>query len=179
MRPNKETVNLVKEFEGLELSAYLDPVGIVTIGYGYTNRAGYGFGVKMGDKWTKARAEAMLKEGLDRFGDRLLPMFKRSPTPDQFGAMLSLAYNIGTGAFSKSTCLKRFNSGDIAGAAEALTWFNKAGGNKMRGLVRRREAERDLFLSEVIVTDVVPDEEPVAKPTGLLAMLAAWFGGRK
>lgn len=148
MRPNKETVDLVKEFEGLELEAYRDPVGIVTIGYGYTNRAGYGPGVKMGDKWTAKQAEEMLAEGLQRFGNEILPHFTRKPTPNQFGAMLSLAYNIGTGAFRKSTCLRRFNAGDIEGAAEALTWFNKAGGKKLRGLVRRREAERALFMRE-------------------------------
>lgn len=148
MKLNQATVDLVKQFEGLELASYLDPVGVLTIGYGYTNRAGYGPGVKSGDVWTEDQAEQMLIEGLEKFGQRIIPMFKRKPTSNQYGAMLSLAYNIGTGEFSKSTCLRRFNSGDFEGAAEALTWFNKAGGRKLRGLVRRREAERALFLTD-------------------------------
>lgn len=160
MKLNQATVDLVKQFEGLELASYLDPVGVLTIGYGYTNRAGYGPGVKSGDVWTEDQAEQMLIEGLEIFGQRIIPMFKRKPTSNQYGAMLSLAYNIGTGAFSKSTCLRRFNAGDFEGAAEALTWFNKAGGRKLRGLVRRREAERDLFLSEpATLTAVRPDPE--------------------
>ena len=74
-------------------------------------------------------------------------LMTRKPTDNQYGAMLSLAYNIGPGAFKKSTCLRRFNAGDDAGASEALTWFNKAGGKVLRGLVSRREAERDLFMN--------------------------------
>ena len=148
MRTNQATVDLVKEFEGLELHAYRDPVGVVTIGYGYTNNAGFGPGVKMGDVWTEEQAENMLWKGLEVFANEIRPLLKREATENQFGAMLSLAYNIGTGAFSKSTCLKRFNAGDLEGAAEALTWFNKAGGKVLRGLVRRREAERALFLTD-------------------------------
>lgn len=160
MKLNQATVDLVKQFEGLELASYLDPVGVLTIGYGYTNRAGYGPGVKSGDVWTEDQAERMLIEGLEKFGQRIIPMFKRKPTSNQYGAMLSLAYNIGTGAFSKSTCLRRFNAGDFEGAAEALTWFSKAGGRKLRGLVRRREAERDLFLSDpATLTAARPDPE--------------------
>lgn len=148
MRINQATVDLVKEFEGLELHAYRDPVSVVTIGYGYTNNAGFGPGVEMGDVWTEEQAENMLWKGLEVFAAEITPLFKRKPTDNQFGAMLSLAYNIGTGAFARSTCLKRFNAGDDEGAAEALTWFNKAGGKVLRGLVRRREAERALFLTD-------------------------------
>ena len=147
MEPNQATIDLIKQFEGCELKAYLDPVGIWTIGYGLTSDAIPGVEVKRGMEITQTQADAYLAETLRIFGDRILPLMARKPTPNQFGAMLSLAYNIGTGAFGKSTCLKRFNAGDMEGAAEALTWFNKAGGKVLRGLVRRREAERDLFLS--------------------------------
>lgn len=181
MRINQATVDLVKEFEGLRLSAYLDPVGVVTIGYGYTNRAGYGNGVAMGDVWSEETAENMLWKGLEIFADKIRPMLKRDATQNQFGAMVSLAYNIGTGAFSKSTCLKRFNAGDIEGAAEALTWFNKAGGKVLRGLVRRREAERALFLSGSPVdmnkgSSVQPDrEKKLTDSTTLGAGFAAFL----
>lgn len=182
---NKRAVDLVKEFEGLELDAYVDPVGVVTIGYGYTNRAGFGPGVKMGDRWTEGEAEAMLREGLQRFGAEIAPHIKRTPTANEFGAMVSLAYNIGTGAFSRSTFLKRFNAGDRVGAAEAMLWWNKAGGRVLRGLTRRREAERALFLSEAALavvhaeTRTVPDtpRESPAQSKTLWAQIAQWGGG--
>jgi lysozyme len=183
MKINQATVDLVKRFEGLELRAYRDPVGILTIGYGYTNRAGFGPGVKTGDVWTEEKAEEMLAEGLKRFGSEITPMFTRKPTDNQFGAMLSLAYNIGADAFSKSTCLRRFNSGDVEGAAEALTWFNKAGGKVLKGLVRRREAERDLFLSDSppITNEgsaITPDaEKSKAQSTTLQAVAGAATAG--
>ena len=159
MKINRATLDLVKQFEGLELTAYYDPVGVLTIGYGFTNNAGFGPTIREGDVWTEGQAEDMLKEGLDRFGADVLKLLLYTPTPNQFGAMVSLAYNIGIGAFSKSTCLKRFNDGDVEGAAEALTWFKKAGGKVLNGLVRRRAAEKVLFLS-----DTKPKVTPRADP---------------
>ena len=147
MNVNQATIDLVKRFEGRELEAYLDPVGVVTIGYGYTNRAGFGEGVKMGDVWTDEKAEEMLRIGLDKTAEDVAPLMARPISENEFGAFVSLAYNIGVTKFSKSTALKRFNAGDKAGAAEAMTWWNKAGGKVLRGLVRRREAEADLFFS--------------------------------
>lgn len=146
MTYTQEAIDLIKSFEGLKLEAYKDPVGVVTIGYGYTNRAGFGPGVQMGDKWTAEQAEQMLALSLQRFAAEIRPLFKQIPNPNQFGAFLSLAYNIGTTAFGKSTALKRWNAGDMEGCAEAMLWFNKAGGKVMRGLVRRREAEVALFM---------------------------------
>jgi lysozyme len=85
---------------------------------------------------------------------------------------VSLAYNIGPGAFARSTALRRFNEGDIQGAADAMLMWNKAGGKVLRGLQRRRDAERRLFLS--------PVEEAPAKPSSpwaaLLRALAGMFG---
>lgn len=150
MEPNAETVVLIKSFEGCELRSYLDKIAkppVWTVGYGLTSGALPGITVSRGMEISQSQADAYLAETLRLFGQKILPLMKRRPTPNQYGAMLSLAYNIGTGAFARSTCLKRFNAGDIEGAAEALTWFNKAGGKVVRGLVRRREAERDLFLA--------------------------------
>ena len=161
---NRDTLDLVKQFEGLELKAYHDPVGVLTIGYGYTNRAGFGPGVKQGEVWTEGRAEDMLREGLRRFGDKVLPLLLYTPTENQFGAMVSLAYNIGMTNFASSTCLKRFNEGDVEGAAEALTWFNKAGGKVLRGLVRRRAAEKTLFLKDM-PSLATPKADPERKKT--------------
>jgi lysozyme len=150
-------LELIKEFEGLRLNAYRDPVGIVTIGYGYTNGAGYGPGVQMGDTWTAQQAEDMLREGVMRFANNIQRHFTIKPNPDQFGAFVSLAYNIGWQSFIKSTALKRWNAGDVKGAAEAVTWWNKAGGKVLRGLTRRREAEAALILAEPPVGRVEPD----------------------
>jgi lysozyme len=160
MNINQATIDLVKRFEGLRLKAYLDPVGIPTIGYGLTSRANIGVDVVMGMTITEAQAEEYLARVLRNFANEILPHFTRKPTENQFGAMLSLAYNIGTGAFSRSTCLRRFNAGDIDGAAEALTWFSKAGGRVLPGLVRRRAAERELFLSDNHSEVVTPKADP-------------------
>lgn len=176
MKINQATVDLVKEFEGKRLSAYRDPVGIVTIGYGYTNAAGFGPGVSMGDTWTEEQAEEMLAEGLERFGAQIEPLFTRAPNENQFGAFTSLSYNIGIGAFSTSTALKRFNAGDEAGAAEALTWFDKAGGKVLKGLVRRREAEKALFLTPAAQN---PAKAPFGPLAALLRILSNIFGKGK
>ncbi|KQD16250.1 lysozyme [Acinetobacter baumannii] len=69
-------------------------------------------------------------------------------TQNQFDALVSLAYNIGSGAFKGSTLLKLLNKGDYKGAADQFLVWNKAGGKVMKGLVRRREAERALFLKK-------------------------------
>lgn len=147
----KEGIELVKKWEGLILKAYRDPVGIITIGYGYTNNAGFGNGVKVGDVWTEEKAEEMLLIGLNKFADKIRPYLKHEANPNQFSAFVSLAYNIGWQSFIKSTALRKFNEGDIPGAADAILMWNKAGGKVMRGLVNRRSDERDLFLSKSYV----------------------------
>lgn len=167
---NKETVDLVKRFEGLRLNAYIDPVGIPTIGYGLTTGALDGVVVRMGMTISEKEAEEYLTRVMEKFANTIWPMFERQPTENQFGAMLSLAYNIGTGAFSRSTALRRFNAGDIEGAAEAMKWWNKGtvNGRKvvLRGLTRRRAAEVELFLNEEEDrTQVVRNEIEENKPT--------------
>lgn len=181
MKLTQAAVDLVKHFEGKRLKAYYDPVGIVTIGYGYTNRAGFGPGVAMGDVWTEEKAEDMLRQGLEMFGDKIRPYITAPATDEQFGAFVSLAYNIGWQSFIKSTALKRFNAGDVAGCAEAMLWWNKAGGKVMRGLVRRREAEVSLFWGgHTHVEDtanIVPDKErsTPAQSTTIQATLVAFL----
>lgn len=151
MRINKAAIDLIKSFEGCELEAYRDPVGVWTIGYGLTTDALPGVTVGAGMTITQKQADEYLHAVLKRFAEKILPGFTRQPTENQFGAFLSLAYNIGFGGFLKSTALRRFNEGDFEGAAEALQWFNKAGGKVLRGLVRRRAAEAALFLSDTPV----------------------------
>ena len=176
MKVNQATLDLIKRFEGLRLTAYKDSVGVWTIGYGTTSRAGIGVEVTPGMEINEADAEAFLKMALEKFAAQIIPSFTRKPTENQFGAMLSLAYNIGPGAFKKSTCLKRFNAGDIEGAAEALTWFKKAGGKVLRGLVRRRAAERELFLSDDVTVIETPQADPERGVTGSSTLRAGAMG---
>lgn len=180
MNINQATIDLVKRFEGLRLKSYKDPVGIWTVGYGTTTAAGVGVSVGAGMEITEEQAEEYLRRAMEKFAEQILPSMERKPTENQFGAMLSLAYNIGPGAFRKSTCLRRFNSGDIEGAAEALTWFNKAGGKVLRGLVRRRAAERELFLADdvsVIETPKADAERSKGKSSTIAAAVGAAASG--
>lgn len=133
---------VLKHFEGLRLKAYRDPVGVWTIGYGHT-----GPDVYEGLVWSQAQADKALRDRLDReFVPGVLAVIKRSMRQHELDAMVDLAYNIGVGAFQGSTLVRKFNSGDIQGAAdEFLRWVN-AGGKPMLGLRRRRAANRALFL---------------------------------
>ncbi len=162
---NAETLALIKEFEGLELDAYIDAVGVWTIGYGTTAAAGVGISPKRGMRITEAEAEEYLRRGIDKFATQIRPYFTREPNANQFGAFVSLAYNIGPSAFRGSSALRKFNAGDLAGAADAILLWNKGtvNGKKvmLRGLVRRREAERAMFLKP---TKAAPATAPTTTP---------------
>jgi lysozyme len=86
---------LIKEFEGFEAKAYRDAVGVWTIGYGTTAAAGVGIDPKAGMEISETEAEMYLNRAIDKFADQIFPLMTRTPTAEQFGAMLSLAYNIG------------------------------------------------------------------------------------
>lgn len=137
-------VTLVGGFEGLRTVAYLDPVGIPTICFGETR------GVEMGDTATVAECKQMLGDRLVEFAkgvDRCLTVV----VPDKpYMAFVSLAYNIGTGAFCKSTVVKRANAHRLREACDAILMWNRAGGIVLPGLVKRREAERALCLEGVV-----------------------------
>ena len=140
------TVPVIAEFEGLRLDAYLDVVGVPTICYGSTR------GVRIGMKKTDAQCIALLREEVSEYREKLHWFFtpatiaSRLP-PTRDAAYTSLAFNCGIGAVGKSTATRRLNAGDITGGCEALTWWNKAGGRVIRGLVARRTRERDLCLA--------------------------------
>lgn len=134
---------LIKSFEGLELEAYLCPADIWTIGYGHTGN------VKEGDSITKAEAEALLDKDLQTFRNGVKRLVKVPLNENQFGALVSFAYNLGLGSLQNSTLLKMLNAGDYTGAADQFLRWNKSGGKVLTGLVRRREAERAVFLTPV------------------------------
>lgn len=131
---------LIRKWEGLRLSAYLCPAGVPTIGYGTT-----GPEVRIGMTWTKAQAEAALASDVTEFAREVRALVKVPVSPQQFAALVSLAYNIGTGALRKSTLLRLLNAGDYKGAGQQFDRWNKAGGKALAGLTKRRAEERRLF----------------------------------
>ncbi|WP_299817489.1 lysozyme [uncultured Roseibium sp.] len=133
-------IALVGAWEGLRLTAYRDVVGVPTICYGET------LGVKLGDRHTKTECDAMLLASLKKHEAGMRKCLKRPDTipARSYVAFVSLTYNIGVGAFCRSTAVRRLNRGDVEGGCDAATWFNKAGGRKIRGLVNRRAAEHEL-----------------------------------
>lgn len=138
-------IALIKEFEGLVLTAYPDPATggePFTIGYGHT-----GPEVRRGLTITEARAEEVLRDDLERFERCVNKAVGDHVNESEFSACVALAFNIGCGAFEKSTLVRLIKAGDMDGAAEQFLRWDKAGGKTMAGLTRRRQAERALFLS--------------------------------
>ncbi|WP_254448916.1 lysozyme [Thalassococcus sp. S3] len=142
-------VPFIGRWEGLRLEAYQDIVGVWTVCYGETK------GVRPGDSYTRAECDAMLarevlayRAGLHRFfTDETVS--ERLPIPRDL-AFVSLAYNVGISGASNSTAVRRLNAGNVSGACEALTWWNRAGGRVIRGLVNRRAEERALCLQGLV-----------------------------
>lgn len=130
---------LIKASEGLRLKAYLDPVGIPTIGYGST-----GSHVAMGKAITHAEADALLRKDLERF-ERGVSELAGEMTPGQFSALVSFVFNVGLKALEESTLLRLHRAGDFVGAAAQFGRWTKAGGKVLPGLVKRRAAEAALY----------------------------------
>lgn len=143
-RINQKGLDLVKKFEGLVLRAYRDPVGIWTIGYGHT-----GPEVGPGDVISKAEAEALLKKDLMKFEKSVRNLVKVPLNSNQFSALVSFTFNVGSGAFAQSTMLSLLNQRDYQGAANQFSRWVYGGGQVLPGLVRRRNEERALFLTKV------------------------------
>ncbi len=144
MKISQKGIDLIKQFEGINLKAYPDPgTGGEpwTIGYGHTG------GVKKGDVITQAQAEDLLRKDLIKFEAGVSNALTVETTQNQFDAMVSLAYNIGLGNFTKSTLLRKHNAKCWQCAAAQFGVWRNAGGKVMTGLIRRRAAERELYCS--------------------------------
>mgnify|MGYP003678147886 CR=1 FL=1 len=120
MNISKEGIDLIKEFEGCELTAYRCSANVLTIAYGRIK------GVKEGDTCTKEQAEEWLLQ-------------------NQFDALVSWVYNLGPSNLKSSTLLKVLNAGEYKSVPEQIKRWNKAGGKVLEGLTRRRQAEALLF----------------------------------
>ncbi|WP_336948622.1 lysozyme [Acinetobacter junii] len=147
MKISQVGIDLISSFEDTKLQAYDDGVGVWTIGIGTTVYPN-GVKVKKGDKCTLEQAKEYFAHDLERFEASVNNLVKVPLSQNQFDALVSLTYNIGQTAFSNSTLLKKLNAKDYQGAADQFIRWNKGGGKVMKGLVRRREAERALFLKK-------------------------------
>jgi lysozyme len=148
MKVSAKGIDLVKKFEGCKLKAYADPVGIWTIGYG-TIRFPNGQKVKQGDIITQAQAEEYLMHELNTKGQQIQHHFYNTfLTQNKIDAILSFTYNLGVGALGKSTLLKKIkaNPNDQSIELEFMKWV-RAGGKVLNGLVKRRQAESDLYFT--------------------------------
>jgi len=143
---NQETINLLHTFEGLKLNAYLCPAKVWTIGYGNT-RYENGQPIRQGDVITRQRANELFTNILNRdFVPGVARLVKVPLNDNQFGALVSFAYNVGTASLGRSTLLRLVNANPNNPAIrnEFLKW-NRAGGRVLNGLTRRREAEANLY----------------------------------
>lgn len=144
MEVSAKGLEIVKHFESLFLKAYIDPVGVWTIGYGNTGPVAY-----EGNQITEEKADALLREDMKEseiFVDRYINV---GLSQQQFDALVSFTFNVGGGALSKSTMRKKLNANDFDGAAKEFPRWNKGtvDGKKvvLSGLTRRRKSERHLF----------------------------------
>ena len=146
MRLGSKGLELIKSFEGFYSKPYLDPIGIPTIGYGatyYPNKKK----VTMKDKpLTEKESSDLLKEMMVTYENDVKRLVKRELNQNQFDALVSFTYNLGSANLGKSTLLKKINANtcDKTIKDEFLKW-NKAGGKVLNGLIRRRNAEAELY----------------------------------
>ena len=139
MKINDDGLNLVKNFEGCRLVAYLDPVGVWTIGYGHTN------GVYSGQRITSDQAEQLLRTDLGS-AEKAVSSYDHiyNWNENEFSALVSFAFNCGSGSLKK---LLKSGSRTKAEIAKCILLYNKGiNGKTLAGLTNRRRAERELFL---------------------------------
>ena len=136
---SKNGLDLIKHFESLQLKAYKCSANVWTIGYGHTKN------VKEGDRISQDQANCFLMQDLYSVERAIVRLVKVKLNQNQFDALCSLIFNIGISAFNKSTLLAKLNNSDYVGAAEQFRRWNKVNNVVMAGLVRRRQAEEDLF----------------------------------
>lgn len=130
---------LVTQSEGLRLEAYLDRGGVPTIGYGHTK------GVKLGDKVTQYEALNLLREDTKDAVDAVNKLVRVTLTQNQFDAICDFVFNLGEGAFARSTMLNMLNSRNYEGASYEFQKWNHDNGKVVAGLTIRRKREADLF----------------------------------
>ena len=142
MNISKEGLSLIKKFEGCELEAYLCPAGVWTIGYGHTKD------VKEGDKITRDEADYLLQEEMIEYESYINDFVEVPLNQNQFDALCSWVYNLGPTNLKNSTMLRVLNEEKYADVPQEIKRWNKAGGEVLDGLIKRREAEAKMFAGE-------------------------------
>jgi len=186
---NRETVEHVKRWEGMKLTAYPDPGSRDgnpwTIGYGHTSD---GFmKVERGLSISPKQAEDALEYDLNETAAAVDELVKVELSDNQFGALVSFAFNVGLAAFKRSTLLRKLNKGDYAAVPSELARWTRNDGTVMKGLVNRRAAEAGLWAKGEYVSSkgvkadkVAPpviDKETVSWGAGIAATLGSTFTG--
>lgn len=179
MAVNTATLELITEFEGFVDHWYPDPAhgwSVPTCCYGHTDAAG---APKYADtktkRFSKDEALIILARDLAKYEGYVDAAVKVPLTGNQRGALVSFTFNLGPANLNKSTLLKKLNRGDYDGAAAEFGKWVNAAGKKLPGLVRRREAERKLFLSPDRGAPISDKPAPAPRksaPKGILALVA-------
>ena len=145
MKTSQAGIDLIKHFEGFRKEAYLCPGGVWTIGYGHTR------GVRRGDVITERQAEDFLRKDLEEAEFIVEDLISEPLLQNQFDALVSLVYNIGSGNFHDSTIRRLINGKctEVRKLEHAWKMWKKGGGRTLPGLVRRREAEFNLFKKDL------------------------------
>jgi|TARA_B100000073_G_scaffold157861_1_gene130289 lysozyme len=142
LNTSAEGISLIKKFEGCELTAYQCSAGVWTIGYGHTK------GIEEGMEISQEEAEQMLVDELHEYENYINKYVTAPLSQNQFDAMVSWVYNLGPANLKASTLLKVLNAEDYDGVPAQIKRWNKAGGEILDGLIRRREAEARLFKND-------------------------------
>jgi lysozyme len=143
MRVSAAGLRFIAGFEGWRSHAYLDAVGVPTIGFGHTG------GVRLGQVISKARGYQLLRRDAAVAESAVRRLVKVPINQHRFDALVSFVFNVGVGAFESSTLLKELNRGHYHRAADQFLRWNRGGGRVLAGLTRRRQAERALFMKPV------------------------------
>lgn len=138
---------VARPFEGCSLVAYHDPVGFPTIGHGHLLSRQAWAPLDQYPPITQGFADALLEEDMEKALRAVRRLVRAAISDEQAAALADFAFNLGAGSLQASTLLRMVNRGDLADAAEQFARWNKAGGRVLKGLTRRRLAERHLFLS--------------------------------
>ncbi len=177
-----QALELLKEFEGFSDRRYICPGGVDTIGYGHAIRPGEVFSEPI----TMARGLSLLVKDAEAAGAAVERLVTAPLNDNQFAALVSFTFNLGQGHLASSTLLKRLNAGDYQAAADEFPKWRKAGGVVLDGLVRRRAAERALFITPMeqsVAGDLVvakeatepaapfPEKEDKTMPSWMISML--------
>jgi len=172
MKTGQAGIELIKRFEGWRSRAYRDAVGVWTIGYGHTAKAGAPRPVQ-GMTITKTQGEAILRTDLVKYERAVNNAVKVDLNQNQFDALVSFCYNVGPGNLRKSSVLKRVNDHRFNEVPARLMLWNKAGGRVLRGLTRRRKDEGALFASQVPVDAPLPTPGTQPAETWLTRLIGA------